>query len=146
MDSKHWSRVVYSYVQRAVQCNQFGWNPTVVCALTSVEIIHRQALWKTKSTVSSWLEHIWGIQQVQISENLLSNMKNLPCQTTGQYKCMLSTLWRFHFYWRSGQRSGNETNSQTYWMQVQACSQRHLYQTGNNKKPVCSWVIFFCFY
>lgn len=48
MNSKHCGRVVHSYVQRTVCCDQFGWNTAVVCAFTSIEVVHHQALHKTE--------------------------------------------------------------------------------------------------
>jgi len=35
-------------MQRTVRRDQFGWNPTVVCAFTGIEVVHHQALPKSK--------------------------------------------------------------------------------------------------
>jgi len=66
MNSKHCGRVVHSYVQRTVCCDQFGWNTAVVCAFTSIEVVHHQALHKTEVEEVRGLGQICGKHHAQI--------------------------------------------------------------------------------
>lgn len=44
MNSKHCSRIIYTYLHRKVWCDQLGWNISAIWTLTSIKVRHWQAL------------------------------------------------------------------------------------------------------
>jgi len=84
MNSKHCGRVVHRYVQRTVCCDQFGWNTAVVCAFTSIEVVHHQALHNTEVKEVRGLGQICGKHRAHIYEK-----GSFAMTDSANHKCIL---------------------------------------------------------